>query len=134
MSCVRLRRIAAPSNLRATASRASRGYEGEWLATARTMSWERRQGVQGGRQGTASATGGQNASKDQVVWHLQDEAQQCGQRQQLTRMFVPKPKKAFQSPGVHSLGCAAVMGCLVCRLRGDVLSEAIAKGGEDVAR
>src|SRR6266508_2362831 len=52
----------------------------------------------------------------------------------LTRMFVPKPKNVFQSPGVHSVGCAVVMGCLVCRLSGDVLSEAISKGGEDIGR
>src|SRR5215813_5368567 len=26
-----------------------------------------------------------------------------------TRMLVPKPKKAFQSPGVHSLGFAVVI-------------------------
>src|SRR5438105_2584082 len=26
----------------------------------------------------------------------------------LTRMFVPKPKKAFQSPGTHSLGFEVV--------------------------
>jgi hypothetical protein len=31
----------------------------------------------------------------------------------LTRMFVPKPKKAFQSPGVHSWGGVVVMACLI---------------------
>src|SRR5258708_39109862 len=42
----------------------------------------------------------------------------------LTRMFVPKPKKAFQSPGTQSLGLAPKSG--------DVDTRAVMAGGPGV--